>query len=550
VPNFSEHFTAAHIRIAALAMQSSPTRSLDAIIAAAEANQGLQAEEAAELMAWGRQANARQEIITAAQRVRSSLAPKTVEFIIPVYLTSVCQNECLYCGYRKSNRLAERVRLSLDEFGHELDLILGWGHRQIELVLSDDPEFGPEDLSRYVELTRQKLDAAGGGVVALCAPVYEREAYSCLAAAGLDWIAEWQETYDREHFDRWHFLGSPKREYESRLEIWDRAIAGGIRKVALGALLGLYDWRHDVLGVIEHGNYLRRTYGLAPYALGIPRLKPARGVLASQKPSRFAVSDEDFRLAVSIYHLAFPQSRIFFNTREAYELNLSLVAAGDLFTVDCETLPGGYLRRHLPGQFSTHDYPSRREVAGTLEQRGFECLYLSDEKAVSQVESAPAGVVPERFDWSEWADQHREIRLKLQDWQLSLSRLALHRADAPPSREAAALGLRQVVDYFATSVVEHCRHEENTLFASRADYDGDEAHLLELRRDHDRFGIDLDKFERQLTSYELSGDPTVLQMLGQRMIRELRSHIEREEKLFKTFLAPPSGVASATRPQA
>ena len=91
-------------------------------------------------------------------------------------------------------------------------------------------------------------------------------------------------------------------------------------KIGLGVLLGLYDFRYDALAVIEHGNYLRRTYGIGPHALGIPRLKPARGVLASQKPNRFTVSDDDFRLVISVYHLAFPTSRLFFNTRESYDL--------------------------------------------------------------------------------------------------------------------------------------------------------------------------------------------------------------------------------------
>ena len=34
----------------------------------------------------------------------------------------------------------------------ELDLILSWGHRQIELVLSEDPQFGPEVVARYVDV--------------------------------------------------------------------------------------------------------------------------------------------------------------------------------------------------------------------------------------------------------------------------------------------------------------------------------------------------------------------------------------------------------------
>ncbi len=156
--------------------------------------------------------------------------------------------------------------------------------------------------------------------------------------------------------------------------------------MALGVLFGLYDWRFDVLALVEHGNYLRRTYGLEPYVLGIPRLKPARGVLASQKPSRFSVSDEDYQLAVSIYHLAFPRARLFFNTRESYDFNLSMVAGGDLFTVDCETLPGAYLRGRLPGQFTTHAYPPRREVVATFRSRGFTYRYLAPESAAPPAE--------------------------------------------------------------------------------------------------------------------------------------------------------------------
>ena len=404
---FSEVFRVANARIESLAAMTEPVRPVEAIVEAAEARSGLEVADAAALIAWARQPELRTEIHSAAQRVRDKLAPHTVELVIPVYLTSFCQNECLYCGYRQSNALAERVRLSLDEFSRELDLILSWGHRQIELVLSDDPEFGPEVVARYVELTRRKLDGLGGGVVGLCSPVYQREDYVRLRQAGLEWVVEWQETYHQPHFDRWHVTGSPKRDIDYRLDLWDRVIGAGIRKIALGALLGLYDWRYDVLATIEHGNYLRRTYGFEPHAIGIPRLKPARGVLASQKASRFTVSDDDYRLILSLYHLAFPRSRLFFNTRESYEMNISMVAAGDLFTVDCDTFPGGYLRGETPGQFSTHGFPSRREVADVLAARGLKTLYLEPETPQTAPQR-PSTVVPP--DTRKWQEEHARIR--------------------------------------------------------------------------------------------------------------------------------------------
>ncbi|MGO8736207.1 MAG: hemerythrin domain-containing protein [Terriglobia bacterium] len=523
---FSQFFASEQTRIERWAAIPEPIRQPEEIFRIADKGKGLDAEAAASLFAAARDQNLRNEIRDTANRVRARFAQKTVESIIPVYLTSFCQNECLYCGYRKSNPIAERVRLGLEDFEKQLDLILSWGHRQIELVLSDDPEFGPETVARYVASTRRKLEARGGGVVALCSPVYQHEDYVRLRDAGLDWVVEWQETYHQPHFDRWHFPGSPKRNFESRLDLWDRVVAAGITKIGMGVLLGLYEFRYDALAVIEHGNYLRRTYGIEPHALGIPRLKPARGVLASQKSNRFTVSDDDFRLVVGVYHMAFPTSRLFFNTRESYELNISLVAAGDLFTVDCETLPGAYLRQHLPGQFSTHDYPPRREVRATLERRGLAGKYLAEETPCEIAPTAPGTAMDEK----RWMDQHAQMRARLQDWEVTLDLLSGNGSRAA-ERQAADATLHEILEYFKTVLTTHGRQEESELFpAFHQDVEG-ASRLAALRADHERFGVDLDKFERQMVSYGLSRDPTVLLTLGARMIREMRGHLEAEERL-------------------
>ncbi len=528
VTGFSGIFVNQQARLERLAAISEPLRQPQEIIRIADQGKGLEAEDIASLFAAARDQACRAELQAAANRFRMQGARKTVEFIIPVYLTSFCQNECLYCGYRQSNPIAERVRLSQEDFEKQLDLILSWGHRQIELVLSDDPEFGPELVARYVAATRRKLDALGGGMVALCSPVYKQEDYVRLREAGLDWVVEWQETYHRPHFDRWHYGSSPKRAFESRLDLWDHVIAAGITRIGMGVLLGLYDFRHDALAVIEHASYLRRTYGIQPHALGIPRLKPARGVLASQKPNRFTVSDDDFRLLVSVYHMAFPASRLFFNTRESYDLNISLVSAGDLFTVDCETLPGAYLHRHLPGQFSTHDYPPRREVAATFERRGLAAQYLAEETPCRIDFGAPAKETA--MDAKRWMDEHAQIRGRLQDWETALQRLS---ANGPQAieRQAADACLRESLEYFKSVLTTHCRREESESFPVFLQ-DADAApKLAALRAEHERFGVDLDKFERQMVSYGLSKDPTVLLSLGSRMIREIRAHLEAEEQL-------------------
>jgi 2-iminoacetate synthase len=530
---FSEHFASRQGCLEDLCAIPAPARSIGSIVEAAEKRRGLEPEDAASLLAWGQDPDRRAEIRMAAGQLRDQVNPRNIEFVIPEYLTSFCQNDCLYCGFRKTNPLAERVRLSLEKYEQELDLILSWGYRQIELVLADDPEFGADRLVPYIELTSRKLAALGGGRLALNAPPYEEDDYRRLRAAGLDWVALWQETYDQPHFDRWHFVGSPKRHYEFRLDVWDRAVSAGFRDVALGVLFGLYDWRYDVLALIEHGNYLRRTYGIEPHALGIPRLKPARGVLASQKPSRFSVSDEDYQLAVSVYHLAFPRTRLFFNTREDYEFNLSMLASGDLFTVDCETLPGAYLRGRLPGQFATHCYPPRGEVRAALERRGFACQYLQPETAATVAGSRAKSVPPaEAEDVERWTVEQEEIHSRLAAWEYALEGLKTTSRD---ERYAAASALRDLLNFFETVVIEHCRYEETVLFKVLSEDAPSAVEIPVLTHHHERFAADLDKFRRQVDSYELSGDPSVLLTLGSRIIREFRAHLEAEEGILENW---------------
>jgi len=544
MPRFSEHLGLLTPRLHELARLASPLRPLEAILETAQAGRGLGTEDVASLMVWGREPDCQAAIHAAAQATREAWGGRAIEFIIPEYLTSFCQNDCLYCGYRKSNPLAERLRLSRDEYERELDLILAWGYRQIELVLADDPDFGAERLASYVSLTREKLAEVGGGVVALNAPPYDEGGYRRLRSVGLDWVALWQETYEAGPFGRWHFQGSPKRQFEFRLDVWDRAIPAGLTRVALGILFGLYDWRFEVLALVEHAAYLRKTYGVEPHALGIPRLKPARGVLASQKPSRFTVRDEDYRLAVSIYHLAFPRTRLFFNTRETYEFNMSMLARGDLFTVDCETLPGAYLRGRLPGQFATHCYPKRRDVATELAARGYACHYLApeDHARVAMLQPGSGKVfTPEQIRRS--AREHWEIRTRLDEWETFLDRL---RTTSAHLRWIAAGEFRERLRFFETTYIEHCRQEENILQASLAEKPEWEERVASFRLDHERLAIDLDRLQRQATSYEQSGDPTVLLMLGNRVITALRAHLDAEDRYFSHWLeAEPSGRSAA-----
>ena len=101
---------------------------------------------------------------------------------------------------------------------------------------------------------------------------------------------------------------------------------------------------------------------------------------------------------------------------------------------------------------------------------------------------------------------------------------------ARPSGRRRTTALREVLDYFKTNLSTHCRLEESELYPAFPQNRETASQVAAFRAQHERFAVDLDKFERQMVSYGLSRDPTVLVSLGARIIREMRGHLEAEEK--------------------
>jgi hypothetical protein len=134
------------------------------------------------------------------------------------------------------------------------------------------------------------------------------------------------------------------------------------------------------------------------------------------------------------------------------------------------------------------------------------------------------------MDEKRWIDQHAQARARLQEWEMALDRLSMN-GSQPVERQAADASLHEILEYFETVLTAHCLQEESELFpAFHRDADIT-SKLAAFREDHERFGVDLDKFKRQMVSYGLSRDPTVLLTLGTRLMRELRAHLEAEEQL-------------------
>jgi 2-iminoacetate synthase len=164
------------------------------------------------------------------------------------------------------------------------------------------------------------------------------EAYRPIVEAGADGLVVYQETYDRHVYAKVHTAG-PKRNFEWRLETPERAYAAGFRRLGIGALFGLSDWRADAICVAAHADYLLRNCWKAALTISLPRLRPCAGDFQPLTE----MSDRDLVQLVCAFRIIFPDVGLVLSTREPAKLRDGLIPLGiTLMSAGSHTEPGGY----------------------------------------------------------------------------------------------------------------------------------------------------------------------------------------------------------------
>jgi 2-iminoacetate synthase len=128
--------------------------------------------------------------------------------------------------------------------------------------------------------------------------------------------------------------------------------------VGIGVLFGLFDWRFELLALMQHIRHLEATYGVGPHTISVPRLEPATGSQMASHPPQ-AVSDVDFRKIVAILRLAVPYTGIIMSTRESARMRQESFALGvSQISAGSRTNPGGYAtdQHDDEAQFSLGDH--------------------------------------------------------------------------------------------------------------------------------------------------------------------------------------------------
>jgi 2-iminoacetate synthase len=324
---------------------------------------------------------------------------KVIRLFAPLYLSNECVNNCKYCGFSRDNPIL-RVTLSVEEMLREARALRAQGFRNILLVAGEHPKF----VSRqYLADCVRALRAEIPGISLEIGPM-ETEDYRPIVEAGAEGLVVYQETYDRDLYRQMHTAG-PKRDFDWRLETPERAYSAGFRRLGIGALYGLADWRREAICLASHALFLLRHCWKAQLTVSLPRLRPCAGEFEPLT----RISERDFVQLLCALRLLLPDAGLVLSTREPAQFRDGLIPLGvTMISAGSHTEPGGYTgagRQKLhhtehgrivelaqgasewaagaTGQFEIADERSPEEMARLLRRLGYEPVWKDWDAALS-----------------------------------------------------------------------------------------------------------------------------------------------------------------------
>lgn len=326
--------------------------------------------------------NLLQRMKEVAIQVKKKVYDNRIVTFAPLYISNLCVNNCLYCGFRKDNLNVYRRMLNLDEVKSEVEVLTGKiGHKRLVVVYGEHPQTNIDYMISTIRtIYRVKTKTKKGysqirrvNVNAVPLPI---EDLRKLKRAGIGTYQVFQETYHSKTYRTVHPKGTLKSDYEWRLYCMHRAFEAGIDDVGIGVLFGLYDWKFEVLSLLLHSRELEARFGVGPHTISFPRLEPAASTPFIQE-SRYKVSDEDFKKLITIIRLAVPYTGMIITARENAQMRREAIPLGCTQT-DASTRIGiGAYSDRYPEQvgkrqqFFLGDTRSLDEVVRELAEAGY-----------------------------------------------------------------------------------------------------------------------------------------------------------------------------------
>ena len=304
-----------------------------------------------------------------AAQIKQRFYGNRIVLFAPLYLSNYCINGCVYCPYHAINRTIPRKKLSQSEIEAEVRALIRMGHKRLAVEAGEDPRNNPLEYILDSIKTIYSVREGGNSIrrVNVNIAATDVESYRKLRTAGIGTSILFQETYNREQYERLHPTG-PKSNYDWHTEAMDRAQEGGCDDVGIGVLFGLSGYRYELAGLLMHAEHLEARFGVGPHTISMPRICPADDISTDSFPD--ALPDSIFRKLVAVLRLAVPYTGMIISTRESQRMREQLLHCGiSQISGGSRTSVGGYTseqRHDETAQFDVSDTRSLDEVVRWL----------------------------------------------------------------------------------------------------------------------------------------------------------------------------------------
>lgn len=287
----------------------------------------------------------------------------------PLYIANYCENNCVYCGFNCHNHI-KRGKLSMEEIEQELKAIAATGLQEILLLTGESRgASGVEYIGEAVKLAAKYFRNVGIEIYPL-----NSDEYRYMQQCGADFVSVYQETYNTDKYEQVHLSGH-KRVFPYRFYSQERALKGGMRGVAFGALLGLDNFRKDAFAAGLHAYYTQKKYPQAEISFSCPRMRPYIN-RADNNPHD--VHEPQLLQVMLAYRLFLPYAGITISTREraGFRDNVVGMCATKISAGVTVSVGGHEEEKKGDEQFEISDPRSVDEVDAMLRERGLQPVYI------------------------------------------------------------------------------------------------------------------------------------------------------------------------------
>ncbi|MBP3253878.1 MAG: 2-iminoacetate synthase ThiH [Bacteroidales bacterium] len=308
-----------------------------------------------------------EQMAVMSRRITQKRFGKVMQFYIPMYLSNECSNHCIYCGFNHNNDIARKT-LTDEEILEEIKVIKSMGYDNVLLLTGEFPRLvGADYIEHAIKLCREHFSAVNLEVYPM-----KTEEYKRMAAAGCNSVYIYQETFNEKRYKVYHPKGM-KSNYRWRLGTPERVAQAGMHRVGMGALIGLEEWRTEMVYLAMHLRFMTKNYWQTKYSLSFPRMRPAAG---GYQPN-FLMSEKQFAQALWAFRIFDNDIEISMSTRETRNMRDHFITLGvTSVSAGSHTDPGGYAHPDTElEQFHINDDRDVKAMEAMVRRQGYDVIY-------------------------------------------------------------------------------------------------------------------------------------------------------------------------------